>query len=72
MRRTGHPQSLPAELQTFREACPLLETCIYLANCSQGPQSLAVRAAIEAFLNDWAGLGMHWDAWVTEVEWARS
>ncbi|HEX6480868.1 MAG TPA: aminotransferase class V-fold PLP-dependent enzyme [Ktedonobacteraceae bacterium] len=72
MRRTDHPQSLPAELQTFREACPLLETCIYLANCSQGPQSLPVRAAIEAFLNDWARLGMHWDAWVTEVELARA
>lgn len=72
MRRTGHPQSLPAELQTFREACSLLETCIYLANCSQGPQSLPVRAAIETFLNEWAELGMHWDAWVTEVERARA
>lgn len=72
MRRTGHSQSLPAELQTFREACPLLETCIYLANCSQGPQSLPVRAAIETFLKEWAELGMHWDAWVTEVERARA
>ena len=50
MRQIDHLQSLSAELQTFREAYPLLETCIYLANCSQGPQSLPVRAAIETFL----------------------
>ena len=64
--------SLPAELQTFREAYPLLERCIYLANCSQGPQSLPVRAAIETFLSEWAELGMHWDAWIAEVERTRA
>jgi kynureninase len=72
MRQTHRSQHLPTELQTFRQAYPLLERCIYLANCSQGPQSRSVRTAIETFLTEWSDLGMHWDAWVTEVERARS
>lgn len=72
MRQIDSFQPLPSELQTFRQAYPLLETCIYLANCSQGPQSLPVRTAIETFLTQWAELGMHWDAWVAEVEQARA
>jgi len=62
----------PVELQTFRETCPLLKTHIYLANCSQGPLATPVRAALETFLEGWAELGMHWDAWIAEVEQARA
>lgn len=60
------------QLQTLRASCPLLEKTIYLANCSQGPLSLPVRAALETFLAGWSSLGMHWDAWVAEVERARA
>ncbi len=72
MHQTDHHQPFPTELQAFRDRCPILETSIYLANCSQGPQSLPVRTAIEAFLAEWAELGMHWDAWVAEVDRARA
>jgi selenocysteine lyase/cysteine desulfurase len=72
MSQTDRPQSFPAKLQAFRDVCPLLETCIYLANCSQGPQSFPVRTSIETFLAEWSELGMHWDIWVTEVERARA
>lgn len=68
---TDH-QSSPNQLQALRAACPLLQTTTYLANCSQGPLSLPVRAAIETFLGEWASLGMHWNAWVEEVERARA
>jgi|SRR5579859_5780058 len=63
--------SLPPALQELRAVCPLVETNIYLANCSQAPQVKPVRAAIQTFLDGWAELGMHWDGWVEEVERAR-
>ena len=63
---------LDASLQALRDACPLLKTHIYLANCSQGPLSDPVRAALESFMADWAAMGMHWDAWMEEVERARA
>jgi selenocysteine lyase/cysteine desulfurase len=73
MQTTYHPQpTFPARLQTLRAACPLLNTALYLANCSQGPLSTPVHTAIETFLDQWANLGMHWDAWVEEVERARA
>jgi selenocysteine lyase/cysteine desulfurase len=65
-------RSLDEALQALRDACPLLKTSIYLANCSQGPLSDPVRAALEGFMEDWATMGMHWDAWVEEVERARA
>jgi len=64
--------SLPAELQTLRDACPLLETTTYLANCSQGPLSVPVRTAAQNFLDGWDKMGMHWDVWGEEVERARA
>lgn len=64
--------SLVDPLQALRAASPLLQTHIYLANCSQGPLMQPVRAAIETFLDGWNSLGMHWVAWVEEVERARA
>jgi selenocysteine lyase/cysteine desulfurase len=72
MHHTDHHQSFSAELAAFRDSCPILESSLYLANCSQGPQSLPVRSAIETFLTEWAELGMHWNAWVEEVDRARA
>jgi len=63
---------MPDELQAFRAACPLLNTTVYLANCSQGPLATPVRAALDTFLSEWADLGMHWDAWMAEVDRARA
>ncbi len=64
--------TLSPALQQLRAACPLVEEKIYLANCSQGPQSAPVRAAVQAFLDGWAELGMHWGGWIEEVERARA
>src|SRR5579883_1033981 len=73
MQTTYQPQpSFPVRLQALRAACPLLNSAIYLANCSQGPLSTAVHTALGTFLDQWARLGMHWDAWVEEVERARA
>ena len=69
---TSPSRQLDESLQALRDVCPLLKTSIYLANCSQGPLSDPVRAAIEDFMEDWATMGMHWDAWVEEVERART
>ena len=65
-------QSLPGELQTLRETCPLLQNTVYLANCSQGPLTTPVRAAIDTFMASWSELGMHWNAWIAEVDRARA
>lgn len=67
-----HDSSIGDPLQALRSLCPLLQTDIYLANCSQGPLVQPVRAAIETFLGGWSTLGMHWNAWVEEVERART
>ncbi len=64
--------TLSLALQRFRAACPLVGKTIYLANCSQAPQSAPVRASIEAFLESWSTLGMHWGGWIEEVERARA
>ncbi len=63
---------LAPPLAALRAECPLLASTVYLANCSQGPLSRTVRAAIEGFLSSWARMGMHWDEWVEEVERARA
>ena len=60
------------ELEAFRSRVPLLATTVYLANCSQGPLSEPVREAMDRFLAGWAERGMDWDAWIGEVEAARS
>jgi selenocysteine lyase/cysteine desulfurase len=72
MHTTEPHTPLPRELQAFRKACPLLETCTYLANCSQGPLAVTVRTAVETFLEGWATLGKDWDGWIAEVERARA
>jgi selenocysteine lyase/cysteine desulfurase len=72
--RTGEdaPAGLSTGLRAFREEVPLLGSTVYLANCSQGPLSRPVEAALAAFTDSWATLGMHWDGWVEEVERARA
>ncbi len=64
--------ALTPALQRLRDACPLVEKTIYLANCSQAPQSLPARAATQRFMEQWAELGMHWGGWIEEVEGARA
>ena len=42
-----------------------------MANCSQGPQTDATRAAAEQYLESWNRGGMDWDAWMEEVHRAK-
>jgi selenocysteine lyase/cysteine desulfurase len=71
MTSTSTPILTPA-LQQLRASFPLVDRSIYLANCSQAPQAVPVRAAIQTFLEGWAELGMHWGGWIEEVERARA
>jgi selenocysteine lyase/cysteine desulfurase len=41
-------------------------------NCSQAPQTVATRAAADAYLESWNRDGMDWDRWMEEVEAARA
>ena len=73
MQYTDFPSNpMQASLLKLREATPILKTHIYLGNCSQGPQTIPVRRAIETFLDEWADRGMDWDGWIAEVEQARA
>ncbi|HEY7127061.1 MAG TPA: aminotransferase class V-fold PLP-dependent enzyme [Ktedonobacterales bacterium] len=65
-------REFPEALQRLRASCPLVDQSIYLANCSQAPQAAPVRAAIAAFMEDWATRGMNWEGWITVVEQARA
>ncbi|MEZ4456722.1 MAG: aminotransferase class V-fold PLP-dependent enzyme [Gemmatimonadales bacterium] len=49
-----------------------MATHAYLANCSQGPQSLRTRAAADGFLDGWRDRGMDWPGWIDEVNAARA
>jgi selenocysteine lyase/cysteine desulfurase len=57
----------PYDIQMWRKQFPLLEKTIHLANCSQSPQSLRSRDAIEGYLNNWNEMGMNWEDWVEAV-----
>ena len=65
-------QKLPKRLERLRASCPMVEASIYLANCSQAPQAIPVRSAIDDFLTDWSTKGMNWEGWITIVEQARA
>jgi selenocysteine lyase/cysteine desulfurase len=45
---------------------------IPMNNCSQAPQTVATRSAIDRYLESWRRDGMDWDAWMAEVHLAKS
>jgi selenocysteine lyase/cysteine desulfurase len=59
------------DIQAWRSQFPILERAVHLANCSQSPQSLRVRKAINDYLDDWKENGINWDKWMTEVSSSR-
>ncbi len=59
-------------LDAWRREFPILATTIHVANCSQSPQSLWVRRAIETYLDNWLTVGMDWDYWIQEVNLAKA
>ena len=60
------------DLDAWRRRIPLLASCIPMNNCSQGPQTDVTRAAAERYLDSWNRSGMDWDAWMEEVQLAKT
>jgi len=60
-----------AELLKWREEFPILKNIIHVGNCSQSAQAKRVRAAINAYLDNWLTVGMDWESWVKEVILAK-
>ncbi|MGE5100512.1 MAG: hypothetical protein ACM3SX_11040, partial [Deltaproteobacteria bacterium] len=60
------------DLASWRSRIPLLTSLIPMNNCSQAPQTSATRAAAERYLESWNQSGMDWDAWVEEVQLAKT
>jgi selenocysteine lyase/cysteine desulfurase len=60
------------DLNEVRRRIPILRTHIALNSCSQAPLSEPARAAADAYVRSWNEMGMDWDAWLGEVEAARS
>lgn len=61
----------PSWIQEWRSEFPILAQTAYLANCSQSPQSVRVRRAVEGYLDDWAETGMNWGKWMEEVDLSK-
>src|SRR5215208_2475580 len=59
------------DLEACRARIPLLASLIPMNNCSQAPQTLETRAAVERYLASWGDRGMDWDAWMAEVQLAK-
>ncbi len=51
---------------------PVLERVLPLSHCSQAPPNVRTLAAADAYLASWSEHVMDWDAWVGQVEIARS
>lgn len=61
-----------SEIERWRREFPVLEHIVHVANCSHSPQSRRVRAALETYLDGWRDRIMDWDAWLGDVEGART
>jgi selenocysteine lyase/cysteine desulfurase len=59
------------EAKAWQAEFPGLAATVHVANCSHGPQSRRVRAAIDAYMNSWREAGMDWDAWMGEIAAAK-
>lgn len=55
----------------LRDHFPIFQTKTYLNSCSKGAMSHEVKAAFNAYLNDWETLGSPWDVWVSKLEQTR-
>jgi selenocysteine lyase/cysteine desulfurase len=55
-----------------RHRFSIFDSAVYVNSCSQGALSDTVRAAYEAYLEDWSQRGAPWEYWVERAEAARS
>src|SRR5689334_5834183 len=56
----------------IRHRFPIFQQRVYINSCSQGALSDAVRAAYDAYLEDWDEKGAPWEYWVERQEAARA
>ncbi len=59
------------DLTRWRRQVPVLSSYIPLNNCTQAPQTVATRAAIDSYLDSWNRLGTDWDVWLEEIRLAK-
>jgi selenocysteine lyase/cysteine desulfurase len=64
---TASMQKPDFDIQAWRSQFPILERAVHLANCSQSPQSLRVRKAVDDYLDDWKENAINWDKWMADV-----
>lgn len=62
----------PYDIQMWRKQFPILENGIYLANCSQSPQSIRVRSTVESYIDNWNERGMNWEEWMEAVDESKA
>jgi selenocysteine lyase/cysteine desulfurase len=60
------------DIEAWRKQFPILERGPHLANCSQSPQSLRVREAIDAYLDSWNERGMSWEEWIEGADASKA
>ncbi len=60
-----------SHVKLWRNEFPILNEKIYLANCSQSPQSIRVRSAINEYLESWRYSGMDWEGWLKKTQEAK-
>jgi selenocysteine lyase/cysteine desulfurase len=56
---------------SHRQRFPILQSKVFLNNCSKGALSLDVRRAYQQYLDDWEQLGSPWELWVHKLEQVR-
>ena len=59
------------DIEAYRARIPTLASLVPMNNCSQAPQTLDTRAAIDRYLCSWRLDGMDWEAWMREVQRAK-
>ncbi|MDT8319101.1 MAG: aminotransferase class V-fold PLP-dependent enzyme [Xanthomonadales bacterium] len=62
---------MPLDLNAIRDEFPLLQSKIYLNNCSYGVLSRTVERAFHEYLRSRHVYGSHWEQWVTRLERLR-
>ncbi|MGI9626038.1 MAG: aminotransferase class V-fold PLP-dependent enzyme [Longimicrobiales bacterium] len=66
------PLAPPYALDELRAQIPSFQQFVPLNHCSQAPATHGTLEAAQAFLRSWETTGMDWDAWLNEVEAART
>jgi selenocysteine lyase/cysteine desulfurase len=56
------------DIGAWRSQFPTLKRAVHLANCSQSPQAMRVRKAVEGYLDEWRENPTNWEKWMADVD----